>query len=416
MNDQQEGAKRWRSKVPVWLMVVVGSVIVLIWVGSSFLLVEKPSDELQIYPQRVLVEDVQTGALGEQSTETEKKKPGLAYANTRPKSVTVEGIVLHNWQPISESNVRVIMTGKVGNSYAVGTSRTNEVGEFQIKGTVQALEPLSPEEIEIAIHAKGGMQGEKIWEGLDGRTTLGARASHQTQSILVLPAIAALILFLLSLLVAFVNASAEWEKRVKHVASVTLAIFFTITLIGAIAAGLNYVHAVEQDVDTLSLGYGYVFKGSYVGDKRPEWNFSLTAPQWKEKLASDPPDSPGRSYGFGAPLWVILLSVIGAAIATVKLIITEARETLEYTNDKEAVGVFRERIQAIVTHQFFILFAPLGAIFVYQMLVSGDAASKPITVAVAALGSGPALNYVLARAIGTAKTLVGGATNVGAQE
>lgn len=60
----------------------------------------------------------------------------------------------------------------------------------------------------------------------------------------------------------------------------------------------------------------------------------------------------------------------------------------------------------MVRHQFFICFAPLGAIFVYQLLVAAGSITEPVTVAFATLGAGAGLNYILVRAINKVQALL----------
>jgi hypothetical protein len=178
-------------------------------------------------------------------------------------------------------------------------------------------------------------------------------------------------------------------------------------MIFARAAGLSQVHSQGQEREVMSLGYGFLFQGTYVAEATSAWIFSFTSPAAPDPEASDTK----VATGFGAPLWVILLSVIGSAIATVSLLVVGTKEPLDYSAETgDALDKFRERIEQIVEHQFFILFAPLGAVFVYQMLVAAEAANKPITVAIAALGSGPVLNYLLAQAINKAKGIIQKAT------
>lgn len=190
-------------------------------------------------------------------------------------------------------------------------------------------------------------------------------------------------------------------------------------MIYVISSGLKYVHTEGNTGEVLSLGYAFLFKDSYSADGPQEWIFSFTSP--KKALNADVSAAgvPGSETGgnlltdrakmhnnlsaFGAPLWVILLSVIGASISTVSLIVRETKDTLDYENEEDK---FWKRIKHIVQHQFLILFAPLGAIFVYQMLVAADAIHKPATVALAALGAGPTINYLLARAINLSKNLI----------
>ena len=56
-------------------------------------------------------------------------------------------------------------------------------------------------------------------------------------------------------------------------------------------------------------------------------------------------------------------------------------------------------MEDIVLHQFYLLFSPLGAIFVYQLLVIADTAGQAVTVAIAALGAGSTLNILLDKAV-----------------
>jgi hypothetical protein len=69
----------------------------------------------------------------------------------------------------------------------------------------------------------------------------------------------------------------------------------------------------------------------------------------------------------------------------------------------------RRRLKAIVQHQFYILFAPVGAIFVYQILVVGSAAAASLTVALAALGAGASLSALLDKAVTYATGLISSA-------
>jgi hypothetical protein len=46
-----------------------------------------------------------------------------------------------------------------------------------------------------------------------------------------------------------------------------------------------------------------------------------------------------------------------------------------------------------------MLFSPLGAIFIYQLMVAAGAVGQPITVAIAALGAGSTMNLLLDKAV-----------------
>jgi hypothetical protein len=111
-------------------------------------------------------------------------------------------------------------------------------------------------------------------------------------------------------------------------------------------------------------------------------------------------DAAGTIQGFGAPLWVLFLAVVGSALFTVALIVKEIHEPPDFTNlDRDDGRNLRVRIENIIQHQFYILFAPLGGFFLYQMLVLAGSASQHVFVGIAALGAGAMLNLLLAKAI-----------------
>jgi hypothetical protein len=56
-------------------------------------------------------------------------------------------------------------------------------------------------------------------------------------------------------------------------------------------------------------------------------------------------------------------------------------------------------VESIVRHQFYILFAPVGAAFVYQLMVAAGMTAQPVTVATVALAAGVAINFLLNMAL-----------------
>ena len=99
--------------------------------------------------------------------------------------------------------------------------------------------------------------------------------------------------------------------------------------------------------------------------------------------------------GLGAPLWVLLLSVLGSGIFTVSLVVSHISADLKLEDPTKV----RDLVQEIVKHQFYVLFSPLGAVIVYQLLVVAGAASQAVTVGIAAIAAGIALNTILNKAI-----------------
>ncbi len=128
------------------------------------------------------------------------------------------------------------------------------------------------------------------------------------------------------------------------------------------------------------MGFASLFRGRYTGDVDKEWLISLTAA----------PATSGPAPGQAAP-------------------VTNARPRGSATfpaSTKPERDAVKAREEKIVRHQFLILFSPLSAIFVYQMLVAANTASQPLAVAVAMLGAGPVLNALLDKAVTTAQGFV----------
>lgn len=94
---------------------------------------------------------------------------------------------------------------------------------------------------------------------------------------------------------------------------------------------------------------------------------------------------------------------------TLALIVDEISKMQEIQKLDEAdrPDELRKHMQALVRHQFFILFAPVTAVFAYQTLVAGSAAGSAFTVGLAALGAGPSLSALLTKAGAAAAKLFG---------
>jgi hypothetical protein len=103
-------------------------------------------------------------------------------------------------------------------------------------------------------------------------------------------------------------------------------------------------------------------------------------------------------------MWVVFLAVIGAALSTVAVIVNEISTptTFSTQDPKEDPKELRERLLVLVQNQFFMIFAPLGGIFIYQALILGGAAAQTFVVAIAALGAGATLNILLKLALSKA--------------
>ncbi|HZR20574.1 MAG TPA: hypothetical protein VFE51_25050 [Verrucomicrobiae bacterium] len=212
----------------------------------------------------------------------------------------------------------------------------------------------------------------------------------------------------------------EWRRQL-YVASVMTALGVTAGMLFAIAEAYMRVKASVTAGQTWSVGFVSIFEGTYVKDLPEQWLISMTGPprdgngtapvtvhnkatKGESAAPSQAPD-PGSVplkviQSLGAPMWVVFLAVIGAALSTVALIVKEIRSPPSFFAPDPAE--LRERMLILVQNQFFMLFAPLGSIFVYQGLVLGAAASQPFVVGVAALGAGATLNTLLSLAVSKA--------------
>jgi len=242
--------------------------------------------------------------------------------------------------------------------------------------------------LEIGVYAKSqetGEEGKKIVK----ITAAGSKRSGEIdyKKIVYLP-----VIFLISILFPFIIRS----NKIKYMSSLIAAFLLSGGMIFTIALGISYI-STTSETETLSLGFAHISKFNN------EWSFSLTSPINKT-------ESLNKIQGFWVPLWVLLLSVIGASLFTVMIIVTQIKERLDFKeieSNPEKLLKFNEIIENIVRHQFYMIFSPLGSIFVYQLLVAAEAATQPVTVAIAALGSGPVLNIILDRAINATENLVG---------
>jgi hypothetical protein len=221
--------------------------------------------------------------------------------------------------------------------------------------------------------------------------------------------IAPAALFVISIVIAFTTTPSE-----AYWGSIFLAFFLTLLTIIEISYGLRYVHTTGEKNEILSLGYASIFRGRYVKGTESEWLFSLTASHepasnqmstaeaLSENASAAEGSAPPIARGFGAPLWVLLLAVAGVGLRTIMIIISEIGHLPDFRNPAE----LRRRTEVLVRHQLFRLFAPLGAVFVYQFLVIAESATQPVAVALVALGAGLTLTTLLEGSFAAAPAVV----------
>ena len=147
----------------------------------------------------------------------------------------------------------------------------------------------------------------------------------------------------------------------------------SMMLVVYLSLGFRHVNSTGKKGEVLSLGFASIYHGTYVKEAQPEWLFSLTAP-WDASLG--PSGAPSEAVlGFGAPLCVLLLSVLGAGLLTLGLIVKEITNKPDFKNDAEVRGWE----ETIVRHQFVHCFRAVLCVIVYvsrHILYKGKACKK----------------------------------------
>jgi hypothetical protein len=307
----------------------------------------------------------------------------------------VEGKVISRETPLNDLKLAVIAKNSREESYSPDTdsifSSNNKfvmqpIPAWFVKDTIDSG-------ADISITASGYV-GNNYQNRLFGKQILHLGSAKKIRSIdlSIAPFIIIPLLFFFSVLLAIIEFK-DNNLAFKYYSAIILAFIFTGIMIAYIVVGLRNVNkmGLEEHQEVASLGVASIFYGTYVNDIEPQWLFSLTAPSQNELQTGEN----NLSKGFGAPLWVLLLSVIGAGLFTINIIVEGVKERIgSMTVDK-----VRKTIQKIILHEFYVFFSPIGAIFVYQLLVAGGAASQYITVAIAVLAAGLALNLLLEKAL-----------------
>lgn len=371
----------------------------------------------------------------------------------------IEGRVLQDGDGADQAFVWAIVEYTDGEHASPPLTETHENGEFLIGQLPRKLGTSNSEIAQATIYAKkkipgGWFRSPTTLRGEDkvqapnvqkatasAQTTAGAPACEAAEVLGLPPLILAplIMIFLISAMLPFFGE----PTRKKYLAAIVLAFCVTGTMIAYFSVGLRFVTTEGKQKEVLQLGFASIYRSSYVEHVQPEWVFSFTAPPPRptesapsEKTQpgfelstnsdmpqatanpsshtkasnsdagsspSQPAGAPTRKgqtdsvvidRGFGAPLWVLLLSVVGASLVTIGLIVSEIAQ-MPPANQPDEI---RKHIQTIVQHQFFILFAPVTAIFVYQIMLAGSAATSAFTVGLTALGAGPSLSALLTKA------------------
>jgi hypothetical protein len=403
-----------------------------------------------------------------------------AISGQSDNSVAVTGRVLYKGQALAGGTIIAVATTFKGNEYSAQSRTAGEKPPGDQQQPFDKVETTSagPGSFELLIERKPSPTSyqplQKVITSISLRASTGDNKISGTEQLVVnhgdgfqqvefaMTAITPLAgLFIFGLFWAFRRPDHANDRRFQYYISIVCALALTMTMLAIITISLKNISARVGEMSgskrnvVLSLGFAYVFKGTYVKDGEPEWLFSFTTRRPKEADAESeqnapqsapeqahpdggapsadslrvaggppaPPAPPGKRAaagapradhgsdparqpddlaapikGLGAPLWVLLLSVLGAAVLTISMVVSWVREPLDDDDEKG----LRQRLEGIVRHQFYILFAPIGSVFVFQTLVAGEAATQPLAVGLAAFGSGMALSRLLNVAVDAA--------------
>jgi hypothetical protein len=358
-------------------------------------------------------------------------------------SWTVNGCVRQDGNGVAGARVWAIVKANQGDRDSPPGSLTGSDGQFALTNLPKQLGGPDGNVRSIEVHArltKGGreFQGVEILRpgGMQQLGTTGLAAALASLALVLL----------LSMLLPILSSRPAYTE---YVISMTLAVLFSLSVIGAVGYAMFKMRAANpepwREVRLPEVGFISIFYGSYVDGGPDQWLVSLSDQTRHRRVSTDqatgqagtaaqavaPPTDPAKEapanppaastipqagssesaavsateQGFGAPLWVVLLAVVGSGVLTVSLVTREIREPPEDKAEK-----IREKIYNAVQHQLYVLFSPISAIFVYQTLVMTHTAGQPLVVALATLGAGAALNVLLKRAVDSATALFSTAT------
>jgi len=326
---------------------------------------------------------------------------------TKSKLWRISGAVTDDGELALESHVMVSLRDNAGNRFPAEFDAVDGKFSVEIKQLYDTSLSAPPAVDVIEIHAR-----QKTLEVWSNTASLELHLSGLTRAnwkqATARPFTFVLGLFLFTALVTIVTLRKGIWNQLKYYLCISLALLFTVSMVYLIGVTSLELSNASKEHPT-PLGFAYVYFDSYVKDAPDDWNFSLTAPATipAPKIAEPRVDISSTTAaaalraidhtnpatGFGAPFWVLMLSVIGSGLYTIKLVVDNVRKGSTYSPEE-----VRSTAADIIQHQFYILFSPLGSIFVYQTLLLAGIGTKPLTVAIAALASGIALNVVLKKA------------------
>lgn len=363
-------------------------------------------------------------------TPTNTKMDSASAQSCLPSSLwTIEGRVLDRGKGVGDALVWAIVNTKCGQQLAPNSTMTDENGAFKISFTGGGCNSFSDlQGANAVIQATKTTRGWCQWmdSKQEGHCTISIDDKLLSKKYEYAKAIWSLGLIAGWFIVCFVLALSAPTLQSKHVKwNYKTSVFLTFG--SSMAIILAFYFAIEDLVENpsaangevVTLGFANIYRGKFSDSRSPELIVSLGMPPrvFPDSDPSCPADKKTReirpiaeanlnsgesnlnSGEFGAPLWVIVLSVLGASLLTVTILLEEIGSPVDFTN----LQTLYSKRRALAQQQVFILFAPLGGIFIFQALLAAGAAEKPLTVAIAAFGAGATSNILITRAVNAAR-------------
>lgn len=315
----------------------------------------------------------------------------------------LDGRVLVNGQVAENAAVWAVIEDDFKNTFVTPNTKTDETGGFTIVMDTSGPSATFVSQVTVYVQGKSG-------DVAPVRKLLIPKIDDEDATFLeteTTPIAGLAVLFAASMLIGFYPVRSQTQARIHYFLCLSVAFLFTVFVILAVTFGLKAVHETESNHAGFTLGFANIYQATYVENVPRDWVLSFTAPSIDLKMEKDWIDD-----GFGAPLWVILIAVIGAGVFALLVMLKAIDDPPNYA-DKQHLN---RRMSEVVKHQFFILFSPMSGIVLYQFLVVSGSANVSVTVAMAALGAGVVSTPILDHAVNGANSLLAKSNNGGVVE
>ena len=313
----------------------------------------------------------------------------------------LEGIVSVLGEPAPGVPVSIAALSDRGVSLYQGTKRTDETGHFKFEQLQLAFASITASVIEISTAfsadrvkiegydireahrrecARVGMTDNPRCFLVTGELALATQSgSPLWRGDVYIPRWA--LSLALGTFITGVFAAVFGRRRLGRIASIASEVsvaLFALCMLGIIASAYAVVlNNGFASAGTIQTSIGYLTYGTFHQAAPPDWIYSLSYPQRITEAATQSESI----ICFGAPLWAILISTFGSCIIAFQYLVRASSLYEEQPGDR-VKGVIVKNVEdrnvkdVLVKERadqlFAIAFSPIGAIFVYQALLSLD--------------------------------------------